>query len=77
MRIESGVPYDSILDLFLYFLYTLDFLIRKQTTTVTFADDTAIMASHVNSKIVSENSKSNTSTLKPGELKLTNKNQYM
>jgi hypothetical protein len=48
LPILSGVPQGSLLSPFLHTLYTHDLPISHQTLTGTFADDTAIFASHEN-----------------------------
>jgi hypothetical protein len=46
--IQSGVPQGSILGPILYSVFTADLPETEQTLTATYADDTAILASHQN-----------------------------
>ena len=46
--IQSGVPQGSILEPILYSIFTADLPGTEQTLTVTYVDDTAILASHQN-----------------------------
>jgi hypothetical protein len=45
---QSGVPQGSILGPILYSTFTADIPETEQTMTATYADDTAIVASHQN-----------------------------
>ena len=57
--IEAGIPQGSVLGPLLFSIYTADLPISTGITIATFADDTALLASHANPTIAS-------STLKRG-----------
>jgi exonuclease III len=52
--ILSGVPQGSVLGPILYLLYTADLPTEQNVITATFADDTAILASHENPQVASQ-----------------------
>jgi hypothetical protein len=54
-HIHSSVPHRNILGPLLYVLYTSDLPTSRETTLDTFADDTAIFATHEDPTIVSLN----------------------
>ena len=52
--IHSGVPQGSVLGPILYILYTADLPSNPEITLATFADDTAILASHPDPNVASQ-----------------------
>lgn len=54
-EIKSGVPQGSVLGPFLYILFTADLPCDPNTTVATFADDTAILSSHFDPVVASQN----------------------
>ena len=51
--IEAGIPQGSVLGPLLFSIYTADLPISTEITIATFADDTALLASHVDPIIIS------------------------
>jgi hypothetical protein len=41
--VNAGVPHSSVLEPLLYLLFTMDLQISPETTSATFADDTAVI----------------------------------
>lgn len=54
-EIKAGVPQGSVLGPMLYLLFTSDLPVKPLVLTSTFADDTAILSSHKDAAIASEN----------------------
>lgn len=62
-KIQAGVLQGSVFGPILYLLYTADLPTQAGTTISTFADDTAIIASHHNQVITSKNFQSSLNSI--------------
>jgi len=72
-QIHSGVPQGSILGPLLYILYTPDLPTSRDTTMCTFADDTAIFATHADPTTASRNLQEHLNTVEKWLKKVENK----
>jgi len=74
-QIHSEVPQGSILVLLLYILYISDLPIFRDTTMCTFADDTAIFATHAEPTTASRNLQEHLNTVENWLKKMDNKSK--